>query len=319
MIQRKQAKNKSRPLIGVALGSGSARGWAHIGVLQALEAAGIEIDIVCGTSIGALVGGVYASGKLDEFTNWVKILDKHIIVRYLDINLLTGGGFIEGARLINFLKTKIGDASIEQLPRPFACVASDLETGREIWFDQGSILEAIRCSIAIPGIFTPVRANNRWVVDGGLVNPVPVSLCRAMGADIVIAVNLNGDILGKHFAKTNQHTPREIAHIHPELSLLERFAEDVKNRAGNFVQKWRDEGIDDAPGLFDVVASSINIMQDRITRSRMAGDPPDILLSPRLAAIGLLEFDRASEAIEEGRRCVQRHLPALEELIPSAD
>ena len=307
------SKRSKKRAIGIALGSGSARGWAHIGVLQALTDAGVEPDIVCGSSVGALVGAVYVRSHLNSFSDWVRELNLIEIVRYMDIRLDEGGGFFQGKRFMEFLKQHIGDIHIEKLPKAFASVATDLSTGREIWFRTGPLLDAIRASMALPGIFTPVEFDGQWLVDGGLVNPVPVSLSRAMGARVVIAVNLNGDILGKHLRKT---APPSVngKQASAETWLLEKLSSSLKKHAPSFKGKskkpvkWR-------PGLFDVLASSLNIMQDRITRSRMAGDPPNITLSPRLSHIGLLEFDRAAEAIEEGRACVERMLPALKDAV----
>lgn len=292
--------HKHKAKIGLALGSGSARGWSHIGVIKALHSLGIEPDIICGTSIGSLVGGMYVTGNLDTLHKWILSLDRREIIKYLDISLLTGGGFVEGKSIINFFHQHMGDQNIEDLHKTYACVATNLDTGREVWIQSGSVLESIRASMALPGLFTPVNKDNTWLVDGGIVNPVPVSVCRALGADKVIAVNLNGDIVGKH-ARENIH-PIEQSSL-AEQTLISRFADKVKGKANHYFPDLFEEEIN-SPGLFDVMASSINIMQDRITRSRMAGDPPDILLSPKLSSIGLMEFDRAAEAIEVGEKAV---------------
>lgn len=210
------------------------------------------------------------------------------------------------------------DCSIENLPKPFAVVATDLNTGGEIWLKQGPLWEAVRFSISLPGIFTPARRNDQWLVDGGLVNPVPVSLCRAIGAEIVIAVNLNGALVGRHLMGRKERKGKK-AQPSTEARLLDKLTAGLKKRATPFVSQWLDstekgpEVGKKAPGLLDVLAGSINIMQDRITGSRMAGDPSDVMLAPRLAHMGLLEFNRAAEAIEEGRDCVRRMLPALQE------
>jgi NTE family protein len=308
-----ESTKSRRRSIGIALGSGSARGWAHIGVLQALTDAGIEPDIVCGSSMGALVGAVYVQDHLGSFSDWVRELNLMEIVRYMDIRLVEGGGFFQGKRFMEFLRKHAGDIHIEKLPKVFAAVATDLSSGREIWFRTGPLLEAIRASIALPGIFTPVEFDGQWLVDGGLVNPVPVSLCRAMGARVVIAVNLNGDIVGKHLRKT-VYTFAKGEKASPESRLLGKLSSSLKKHVPALKGRAR-KSADWTPGLFDVLASSINIMQDRITRSRMAGDPPNIILAPRLSNIGLLEFDRAEETIEEGRACVQRMLPALKDAV----
>lgn len=290
--------------IGLALGSGSARGWAHIGVIRALEERGIVPDIVAGCSIGALVGAAYRGGHLDSLEKWVRKLSFWDVVKLLDVKMT--GGLIEGESLMASFEDKIRDVNIEELNKPFAAVATDLASGREVWLQHGPLQSAVRASIALPGLFSPVQNDHRWLVDGGLTNPVPVSLCRAMGADIIIAVNLNSDIVGRHL-KTRSERKKEIEDQERDLfnqflkklnsgileSKLSRWAQDKKESSG-------------VPGMFEVMASSINIMQDRITKSRMAGDPPDVLISPRLAQLGLLEFDRADEAIIEGYESVQR-------------
>ncbi|HDJ28560.1 MAG TPA: patatin-like phospholipase RssA [Proteobacteria bacterium] len=304
-----------QPKIGLALGGGSARGWAHIGVINELEQIGIVPDIICGTSIGALVGGVYLAGQLDALREWLLQLDRKEIIKYLDIRLLRGGGFVEGSRLMDFFHQQMGDLKIEDLPRPYTCVSTDLETGREIWFQKGLLLDAIRASIAVPGIFTPVHLGDRWLVDGGLVNPVPVSVCRALGAELVIAVNLNQDSLNRHTGQlTHEYQHDDENEDSVESSLLQRISDELKQRTDALVSQFFEPKIP-TPGLFDVLAGSIAIMQDRLTRSRMAGDPPDILLNPHVANIGLLEFDRAAEAIEAGKQCVTSMLPAINCLV----
>lgn len=289
--------------IGIALGSGSARGWAHIGVVRALAEEGINPDIICGSSIGALVGGAWAADQLDTLEEWVLELSMWDVVRLMDVRL--AGGLIEGHTLMASINKHIQGVSIEDLSRPYAAIATDLASGREVWLQQGSLSDAIRASIALPGLFSPFQHDNRWLVDGGLTNPVPVSLCRAMGADIIIAVNLNSDIVGRHLSPHRDD--------HPEKDLLTHLVERLNINLGesnlaNFISNKQQDAI---PGMFEVMASTINIMQDRITKSRMAGDPPDVVLSPRLAQLGLLEFDRAEDAIAEGKECVRRMLPAI--------
>lgn len=297
--------------IGLALSSGSARGWAHVGVIRALREAGIEPDIVAGSSIGALIGAAYLCDQLDALEQWVCKLTWWNILRFMDVQLRKGG-FIEGQKLMDYLARYVSDRRIEDLPKPFTAVATDLATGQETWLQTGSLSDAIRASIALPGLFTPVRLGQRWLVDGGLVNPVPVSVCRALGADIVIAVNLNGDIAGRHLVARRKRVAeqRKILDEYPIVAkLLAQMPDAMKARANSLLTHRNGNG--DAPGLFDVLAGSINIMQDRITRSRMAGDPPDVVIAPRLAHIGLMEFDRAQEAIAEGHACVTAMLDKI--------
>lgn len=298
--------------IGIALGSGSARGWAHIGILQALEEMGIRPDIVAGSSIGSLVGAAYASNNLDAFKQWVLGLDSTGVAKFLDISW-TGGGLIEGEKLIEFLEDTYQPHNIEDLPISYGAVSTDLATGREVWFQEGDLGDAVRASIALPGLFTPAFRDDRWYIDGGIVNPVPVSLCKAMGADMVIAVNLNGDIVGKHLreeAKKPQKRDEPDSLFKSELwnQAIERISKTLDTN-GSFSDMFAPKKKD--LGMFEVISSSINIMQDRITRSRMAGDPPDIILSPRLAYFGLMDFDKADIAINEGRRCVEANKEAL--------
>lgn len=289
--------------LGLALGSGAARGWAHIGVIQQLQRIGVKPDIVCGTSIGALVGAAYVAGNIDKLDQWVRQLDKLKTARYFGINRSLKG-FVNKERLHQFLDEYVvrSEQKIEELEKPFATVATDLTNGREIWNTKGSAMDAVWSSIALPGLFPAIKHNDRWLIDGGLVNPVPVSLCRALGADVVIAVNLNSDIVGKHF---RAEPPVETETADEPASLSQRFTDMVTDYTTNLF--GTDKQQDEAPDLLDAIAASINITQDRITRSRMAGDPPEIILSPRLSQIGILEFYRADEAIEEGIASVDRH------------
>ncbi len=309
---------QNNPKIGLALGSGSARGWSHIGVIRALAEQGIEPDIITGCSIGALVGAAYAKGELDTLEEWVRQLRWKEIVDLMDISFL-GGGFLKGEKLIEFFMEKTQDINIEDLGISYGAVTTDLNTGREIWLQNGSILQAVRASIALPGLFTPVEREGRWYVDGGLVNPVPVSLCRAMGAEIVIAVNLNGDVVGKH--RREREKAIEVARkeeSNAEIELWDRFVSQFKNSVQNKKEEWLKDlfgSTKDMPGMFEVLAGSINIMQDRITRSRMAGDPAEVMLAPRLAHISMLEFDRADEVIAEGYACMQRMQPVLDDAL----
>lgn len=276
-----------QPSVGLALGSGSARGWAHIGVIQELEAMGVRPHIVAGTSIGALVGAIYVSGQLDALSDWVQSLSVRDVIRLMDIRF--AGGVIKGEKLFSHFEDEYRDPDIESLTQRYASVVTDMESGREKWITRGSVLTAARASCAMPGVFSPVCHNQRWMLDGGLVNPVPVSVARAMGADVTIAVNLNAALTGSHMGR-------------------------IGRRADGAMEKGEDPGLwqkvmkrlsnDEDPTLFDVAAASVNIMQDRITRSRMAGDPPEVTFNPALADLTFMDFHRAGEAIEEGRRIV---------------
>ena len=284
-----------RPRVGLALGSGSARGWAHIGVIRALEKAGVRPDILCGTSIGALVGAAYAAGELDRLESWVLELGIGDVVGFFDVSL--SGGVLKGARLMEFFRRNFADHPIDQLGVPFATVATALHTGAEVWLRRGSTLDAVHASIALPGLFAPVRWEGALLVDGGLVNPVPVSLARAMGADIVIAVDLGSDILGRRFRATS-------APEAPPGTVLQWMRKLQENLSALAPGKSTDEPA--MPSMLDVLTTCMDIVQVRIARSRLAGEPPEVVVAPRLARFRLLDFHRAKEAIEEGHRAVER-------------
>lgn len=292
-----------KPRIGLALGGGSARGWAHVGVIRALEQAGIRPDLVCGTSIGALVGAAYASGELERFEQWVLGMGIKEVISLLDVGL--SGGVIKGERLMDFFRRNVADRPVEDLPLPFGAVATALDTGTEVWLRSGSTLQAVRASIALPGLFPPVQRDGQILVDGGLVNPVPVSLARAMGAEIVIAVDLSADVLGRRL--------RPDAQAEAPAGQVGEWMRKLQDNLGALMQT-RPPDAPKLPSMLDVVATSITIMQVRITRSRMAGDPPDAIVAPRLAHVGLFEFHRGKEAIDEGRRAVEASLHSLRAL-----
>ncbi len=325
-----------RGRIGLALGSGAAKGWAHIGVIRALEARGIRPEIVCGTSMGAIVGAAYAADQLDEFEAWAERLEWTSVVGFLDLAMR--GGLIKAQRLFEFFAEKLPETQIEDLARPFAAVGTDLSTGQEVWMREGSLIEALRSTIALPGLITPSQWRGRWMVDGGLVNPVPVSLARALGADFVIAVDLNTTLLGRRLnhdaasdpAREDDHedTIEEAEEGHDALvewgasggAAAEReaaasgmaLADRLNVAFREIASEWRERFGSEAPprsgmpSIYEVIANSINIMQVRIGRSRMAGDPPELLITPRLHDYGLLDFDRSAEAVDEGRRAVDR-------------
>lgn len=281
------------PVIGLALGSGSARGWAHIGVILELEDMGIRPDVVAGTSVGALVGAIYVSGELKKLAEWVQTLNVREVVRLLDITFT--GGMMRGEKLFGHFEQHHSNGDIRKLKQRFASVATEMHTGREIWIAQGPVLSAARASCALPGVFAPVKHDGRWMLDGGLVNPVPVSVCRALGADVVIAVNLNAQLVGAHFSRAGLDEAEEVEKAKP---VAER---GIWHKVAGYLSS----GDRDNPGFFDVVAASVNIMQDRLTRSRMAGDPSEVTLVPHLEDFALMDFHRAAEAIAAGREAVR--------------
>jgi NTE family protein len=297
--------NTSGLKIGIALGSGVARGWAHIGVLRRLAAAGIKPDIICGTSIGALVGGIYLAGWLDSLEAWARDLNKLRLTRLIDLQL-GHGGLIAGRRILELFNDELHDLQIESLPASFACVCTDLYNGHEVWLQSGNMLDAVRASYALPGLFPPVKINGRWLFDGALVNPVPVSVCRALGAHIVIAVNLNTDVFGADRPKPV--VEKETAEVRSVLKRARGFAgADILR---NLFRQQSDE-----PSILNVMERSLNIVQDRINRSRLAGDPPDATVAPKLGDVGLLQFDRANDSIRAGEEAADLAVPAIEEAL----
>ncbi|MDP6688502.1 MAG: patatin-like phospholipase family protein [Alphaproteobacteria bacterium] len=296
----------TRPRIGLAMGSGVGRGWAHIGVLKGLAKAGIEVDVVAGTSIGALVAGVHLAGQMDALESWALGLNRMRIMRYLDLSMQSGG-IIGGRRLGRLLNENLGDLSIEHLPKPFIAVATELATGHEIWLRQGSLVQALRASYALPGIFPPVEFEDHPLVDGALVNPVPVSVCRAMGARLVIAVNLNADMLGSELKPGGPARKGSDGGGNKGTG-----GADGGNGAGLLDSLFRKDG---TPSMFNVMAGALNILQDRLGRSRLAGEPPDVTIAPRVGHVGLLDFDCAEELIELGEAAVERSMPFLEEAL----
>ena len=301
-----------RPVIGLALGGGAARGFAHIGILKTLIAHGIVPNVVVGTSIGAVVGGAYAAGHLDTLEEWARHLQPRSVLGYLDIRL-NGSGLIGGEKLATQLEAAIGQTLIEDLPLKFATVATEVRTGHEIWLTHGRMVEAMRASYALPGIFSPVLVGDRWLVDGALVNPVPVSAARALGAEIVIAANVSSDIF-THSTTIYSHgasaAPMRIAvePVPPRRGLGKFFSPERTVKREFFGGGGR-------PGISSVMVDAFNIMQDRITRARLAGDPPDLLISPRVGQIGWFDFHRAADLIDHGARAAERAIEPIQEAI----
>ena len=301
-----------RPVIGLVLGGGAARGFAHIGVVRTLVAHGIVPNVVVGTSIGAVVGGAYAAGHLDKLEEWARSLQRRNILGYLDIRL-NGSGLIGGDKLAAQLEAAIGPILIEELPLKFATVATEVRTGHEIWLTHGRMVDAIRASYALPGIFSPVLVGDRWLVDGALVNPVPVSAARAFGAEIVIAANLSSDIF--------THSTTIYAHG-PSADMPEAVIEPAPPKRGfgklfsaERTMKREFFGGGGRPGISSVMVDAFNIMQDRITRARLAGDPPDLLISPRVGQIGWFDFHCADDLIAYGARAAERAINSIQEAI----
>ena len=282
--------------IGIALGAGAARGWSHIGVLERLSESAIEPDVLAGTSIGALVAGCYAAGRLGELKEFALSLTRRRIFSLLDLSW-TGSGLISGDRLRELLDRELGEMQFADLRMPFVCIATELMTGHEIWLRSGELGPAIRASYALPGVFRPVQINGQWLIDGAVVNPIPVSACRAIGARLVVSVSLSSD----SFAGTVVQEQRSLA--------WPNGGEPPPERSSTLRQMLGGAA---TPGLTAVLVAAFNISQDRLSRSRLAGDPPDVNIIPRARGVGLFDFDKAAEAIAAGREAAERALPDIE-------
>ncbi|WP_372425540.1 patatin-like phospholipase family protein [Salinarimonas chemoclinalis] len=313
---------RNRLKIGIALGGGAARGWSHIGVLRVLSEAGIEPDVIAGSSIGAVVGGCYAAGKLDDVEAFARGLTKRRVLGLLDFHI-GASGLIAGHRLKRLLEVDLGALRIEDLPRTFAAIATELGTGHEVWLTKGPLVQAVNASYALPGIIDPVRIGGRLLMDGALINPVPVTTARALGADLVVCVNLNGDL-------KLRGTTIQSLEPHPEDEEDDELVEAVIGEPRRWGLFGPVRGVADrvrnrparpriGPGVASVMIDAFNITQDRISRSRLAGDPPDLMVSPKLGAVGLFEFHRAAEAIDLGAQAARRVLPDLQELLAEAE
>lgn len=295
--------------IGIALGGGLARGLAHIGVLKVLLSEGITPQIVSGTSIGAVVGGCYLMNKLAELEDWALSLNRSKVLSYLDFRVRSAG-LIGGEKLIKLLEEHFDDAKIENLDYPYVAIATNLLTGHEAWLQRGSLIEAMRASFALPGVFPPVARNDRLLIDGALVNPLPIAPCQAMGARITIAVDLSADMIGKA-AKPGKH--------YQTVAGFDMFNDkdvskaDQKKVTNSITKRIFRRQNDESPSLFGVMISSLGIMQDRLTRLRLASDPPDIQIKPQIGHIGLAEFERADELIAAGEHAARSSLPQIKD------
>lgn len=284
----------AKPVIGLALGSGGARGWCHIGVLRELADMGIEAQVVAGSSMGALVGAAHAAGRLDALEDWARGLTLRSMLALIDMRI-GGGGLVRGEGILTMLRGLDLPERIEALPLPFIATATDLRRGREVWLRSGDLVQSVRASVSIPGLFRPQWLDDRWLVDGGVLNPVPVSAARALGADAVIAVNPNAAMDGAYWE------PGDDLPGFPDLSSL--LPEKLRTL-------WTDEADDDLPehtepSYVALVNATIDIMSDQIRRSRLAGEPPQVLLNARLGRVSVVDFHRAEECIDEGRRMVR--------------
>jgi len=303
---RENTEKKSKtdaPAVALALGGGAARGWAHIGVMRAIDEAGIPVSMIAGTSIGALVGGCYLAGKLDELEEFARSISRWNVLRYMDF-AVRASGLISGKRLADRMDTEIGDLNIEDLDRRFVAIATDVVSGSELWLEHGSLSDAIRASYALPGVFQPVKHLGRQMVDGALVNPVPVSACRAFEAPIVVAVYLNSLVLGRASVVRSTSLTSEADQVVDEI--------DTESDSWLGFIKGAKQDEHSRLGVAGVMIEAFNIIQDRIARSRLAGDPPDVTIRPNLSGIGLSDFHKAGEAIDRGYEMGSEVLRSIE-------
>jgi len=304
--------SSAAPRVGLALGSGASRGWSHIGVLKALLKDGIEPAVICGTSVGAMVGASYLAGNLDKLEDWVLGSSRADVLRFFSFRL-ANSAFVDPERLNWFLHTFVAaeDVRIETLKKPYAAVCTDLHAGNEVLLREGGLARAVRASMAMPGLFPAERDEQRWLVDGGLVNPVPVSACRKLGADVVIGVNLNADILSRQRVSDRTASESDVDNIRGQL----------RKRASKYSNSFFQNEVetDSAPGVFDAISLTINIFQDQITRGRLEADPADVLIAPKVGDIGMFDFQRAADAIIEGEDCVQSAMADIRRQIALAE
>ena len=303
-----------KPTIGVALGGGAARGWAHIGVLRALEDGGIRPDIISGTSIGAIVGGCYAADKIEKLEEFALSITNRNMLGLADFKL-GGSGLIVGNKLEKKFIETIGEVKIDDLDRPFSCVAAELGTGHEVWLASGLLVDAVRASASLPGILNPCNVGGRWLVDGALVNPIPVSVCRALGARVVIAVDLTPEVLAANSTVVHPLPASASFGVNQQITKVtdDDPTADSDSRIATFVGK--SASVEDLPGVVGIMMESFNIIMDRIGRARLAGDPPDIKIGPRLGKIGFFDFHRAQESIDLGYDSARRSLDEIRDYI----
>jgi NTE family protein len=290
--------------VGLVLGSGSSRGWAHIGAIEALEEEKIPIDVIVGCSVGAYVGAIYASGSIKSLKEFVLKMNGKKVFSYFDI-VLPRSGILDGTKRLRELFSIHTDVkNFSELKIPVMVVATDLETGKKVVLKSGDILDALRASMSMPGLFAPAWVNDRWLVDGGLVDPVPVSVARAMGADIVVAVDLSSGTISKKKRKKQktqgEETPvKQAVHKNELIKKLSAYYETAefsfKSKISELFKKEAE-----TPDIIETVTTSIAIMQDRITRINHAVTPPDVLIKPHLGELKMLDFDQVEHTIQEG-------------------
>jgi len=312
----------SRKTVGLVLGSGSSRGWAHIGAIEALEEENIPIDYIAGCSVGAYVGAIYASGSLSSLKDFVLRMDGKKVFSYFDV-VFPRSGFLNGTKKVKELfSMHTGIEDFSQLNIPLMMVATDLENGEKVVLSSGNLLIALRATMSMPGLFAPTGFKGRWLVDGGLVDPVPVSIARAMGSDVVIAVDLNSGLISHNEMKKNKKetpgmNPKNINKHEYGNELMSKLADAYEN-AGSSLKSRIDElrpKESPVPNIMETVTAAIGIMQERITRVNLAVEPPDILIQPRLGELKMMDFDHVEHAIEEGYTGVKQKMEDIKTLL----
>ena len=320
---------QSRKKLGLALGCGASRGWAHIGIIEALEKAGIRIDFIAGCSVGAYIGAVYASGGIESLKKFLLKMDGKKIFSYVDV-ALSRSGILDGTRRVNELfSMHTGMTTFEELSIPVAMVATDLDRGEKVVLKSGNIIQALRATMSYPGLFSPVKMNGCWLVDGGLVDPVPVGVARAMGAEIVIAVDLNARIVSRTSKSPSADRgevrqpnvsgpPQDVPNDRPIFTrtmfgyyeLIEKYLKMRKSPPHS-----EDAS---APDIIETITTSIEIMEERISRINLAVDHPDILIQPRLGELRMMNFDQVTHAIKEGYLGVEEKIQDIKIMLASA-
>ena len=305
--------------LGLALGSGGARGWAHIGVIKALDKAEIPISYIAGSSIGAFVGGVCAAGEINALEAFVRELDWKIMLSYFDL-VFPKQGLLDGNKIYDLLTEHIKNLKIEEAQIPFCCVATNLISGQEVRLRSGLMADAIRASISMPGVFTPFRKNEMYLGDGGIVNPVPVNVVREMGADIVLAVNLNHNYLAEAIVNSDLEEillEEKIPETKVELEIVTAIRAQYNILTEKFKSKLDQWSSQEDPqiNIFDILGTTINIMEQKVTRLNLEIDVPEMLLEPDLSKFGIFDFHQADLIIEEGYQKTRRCIPKLRELL----
>ena len=289
--------------VSLVLGAGAARGLAHIGVIRVLEQQGYQINAIAGCSMGALIGGLYAAGGLDEFTRLSYSFKRIDFLKYLDLSFFAEPGVLKGDLIINTLRDIVGEINIEDLPMPFIAVATDLYASKEVWLERGSLFDAIRASISIPGIFTPYSIGHKLLVDGAILNPVPVLPLLGKDSDFTIAVDVNGEEADT--SRTEVHTP--YSQEAPEYrKKIDDFLISLQARF-----KFDSSKEDEKLSLTDILLMSYETMQETITRYKLAANKPDILISIPRNICEVHEFYHAREVIEAGERWTRRALESV--------